>query len=78
MFICGHESFTIHMAPFCILCGHDSYISYTHVGSTLYLLGDHLYMDMYVPKIKLFDIFNFFRVLLFEAMILVSSVSSTP
>ena len=32
LFICGHDSFRFYMEPFFILCDHDSYISYTHVG----------------------------------------------
>ena len=51
MFICGHGSFRFDMAPFCILSDHDSFISYTYVGSA-YLYGDVLYMDVYVPEIS--------------------------
>ena len=32
-FICGHDSFRFYMVPFCILCDHDSFISYTYVVS---------------------------------------------
>ena len=33
LLICGHDSFRFDMAPFCILSDHDSFISYTYVGS---------------------------------------------
>ena len=33
LFICGHGPFRFDMAHFCILSDHDSFISYTYVGS---------------------------------------------
>ena len=41
LFICGHDSFRFDMAPFCILSDHDSFISYTYVGST------YIFMEMF-------------------------------
>ena len=74
LFFYGHESSRFYMLHFFILGCHDGYINYIHVGSTLDIFGDHLYMDMYVPEIRLFDIFTLFQVPLFEPMILVSLV----
>ena len=56
MFICGHDSFASHMMPLFIFHGHDSYINYTCVGSSLYNFDDHLYMDISVLGLSLFDI----------------------
>ena len=74
LFICGHDSFRFDMAPFCILSNHDSFISYTYVGSALYLYGDVLYME-YVLEISFSDIYLSFRYLHLSLLILDSLLS---
>ena len=76
MFICGHGSFRFDMASFCILSDHDSFISYTYVGSALYLCSDVLYMDVYVPENSFSDIYLSFRYLHSSLSILDSLLSS--
>ena len=65
LFICGRDSFRFDMAPFCILCDHDSYISFA-CWICLDIYGDHFYMELYVPKISFVWHLSLFQVPLFE------------
>ena len=66
LFICGHDSFRFVMAPFFILSDHDSFISYTYVGSA-YIFMVMICMWTFVSKRSVFVWhLSLFQVPLFE------------
>ena len=70
LFIYGHESFIFDMLHFCILSNHDSFISYTYVGSTWSLWRWFVY-GLVCPRDQfLSDIYLSFRYLCSSLLIL--------
>ena len=70
-----HDSFRFYMVPVCILRDHDSYISYTYVGSTCILMDIFCIWTCMSQRSVLSDIYLSFKYLCSSLLILDSLFS---
>ena len=75
LFICGHDSFRFDMVPFCILRDHDSFISYTYVGSACIFMAMFCIWTCMSQRSVFSDIYLSFRYLCSSLSVLDSLLS---